>query len=291
MRSMTGFGQATADTPVRRVTSTVRGVNHRHLDVVVRLRDDLREIEPLLRERIATQIRRGRVELAVDIGPSGNGAVIPRLDREALRALRDSSLALVAEGLLPAPPTTGDLLRIPEAFGLRAAEAPIGEVERRAALEAAERAIEQFVAARETEGRALRRAVEMRLHALAEVAVRLRARRPAALAEGNAALRRRLHELLAQTPLDEGRFAQEIAVLADRSDVAEELDRLDGHLAHAAELLEAQSQGRRLDFLAQEIMRELNTLGAKCRDAEMVRAVLDGKTLCEQLREQVQNVE
>ena len=107
---------------------------------------------------------------------------------------------------------------------------------------------------------------------------------------------RRLHELLESRPearpMDEVRLAQEVALLVERGDVVEELDRLDAHLAHFRELLATDgSLGKRLDFLSQEILRELNTLGSKCRDATMARAVLDAKVLCEQLREQVQNVE
>ncbi len=99
-------------------------------------------------------------------------------------------------------------------------------------------------------------------------------------------------ELLAGVPLDEGRVAQEVALLADRGDVSEEIDRLRSHLTHFESIASAAgATGKRLDFLAQEIFRELNTLGAKCRNAEMTRAVLDAKVLCEQLREQVQNVE
>ena len=106
------------------------------------------------------------------------------------------------------------------------------------------------------------------------------------------ALRRRLAELLAAQPIDEARLAQEAALQVDRSDVSEEIDRLRAHLAHFRSITaEPGPGGKRLDFLTQEIFRELNTLGAKCRNAEMTRAVLDAKVICEQLREQVQNVE
>ncbi|HEV3074682.1 MAG TPA: DUF1732 domain-containing protein, partial [Thermoanaerobaculia bacterium] len=112
------------------------------------------------------------------------------------------------------------------------------------------------------------------------------------LEESAAALRRRVSELLGGQPLDESRVAQEVALLADRGDVSEELDRLRSHLGHFRTVAaESGATGKRLDFLTQEIFRELNTLGAKCRNAAMVRAVLEAKALCEQLREQVQNVE
>ncbi|HSG41362.1 MAG TPA: DUF1732 domain-containing protein, partial [Thermoanaerobaculia bacterium] len=125
-----------------------------------------------------------------------------------------------------------------------------------------------------------------------EVVARLDALRGPVREEIAATLQKRLSELLGKQPIDEGRIAQEAAVLVDRSDVSEEIDRLGSHLDHfRAVTRESGGAGKRLDFLTQEIFRELNTLGAKCRNAEMTRAVLDAKVLCEQIREQVQNVE
>jgi uncharacterized protein (TIGR00255 family) len=152
--------------------------------------------------------------------------------------------------------------------------------------------VAQLTAGRDTEGAVLAAALAERLAALGSTVDRLDALRGPALEESAAALRRRVADLLAGQPLDEGRVAQEVAQLADRGDVSEEIDRLRSHLGHFRGLLaDAGPTGKRLDFLTQEIFRELNTLGAKCRNAEMVRAVLDAKVLCEQLREQVQNVE
>jgi uncharacterized protein (TIGR00255 family) len=153
-------------------------------------------------------------------------------------------------------------------------------------------ALAQLVAAREQEGVALAGVLGERVAELQAAAARLRARAPEVREELYSGLRRRVRELLAGPAVDELRLAQEVALLVDRSDVVEELDRLDGHLRHFAGLLgEPGALGKRLDFLAQEILRELNTLGAKCRDGEMARTVLDAKVFCEQLREQVQNVE
>ena len=130
------------------------------------------------------------------------------------------------------------------------------------------------------------------MRGLSVIQVQLSERRAGVSARLLADLRSRMQDLLGDRSLDEGRLAQEAALLADRSDVAEELDRLRLHLEHFDELLRSEGAvGKRMDFLAQEIFRELNTLGSKCRDAEMTRALLDAKVLCEQLREQVQNLE
>ena len=137
----------------------------------------------------------------------------------------------------------------------------------------------------------MRAALEPRLVELGGVVEALARRRDTVRAATAEALRERIVELAGDV-VDESRLAQEVAHLVDRSDGAEELDRLGLHLEHFQEVMDAVgSIGKRLDFLSQEIFRELNTVGSKCRDAEMVQRVLDGKVLCEQLREQVQNVE
>jgi uncharacterized protein (TIGR00255 family) len=142
------------------------------------------------------------------------------------------------------------------------------------------------------EGANLAAVMEERTRALGVIVARLDTLRAPVREELGSALRRRVEELLGGQNLDEVRVAQEVALLVDRSDVSEEIDRLRSHLDHFRSILrDAGPAGKRLDFLTQEIFRELNTLGAKCRNAEMTRAVLDAKVLCEQIREQVQNVE
>jgi uncharacterized protein (TIGR00255 family) len=186
----------------------------------------------------------------------------------------------------------GDLLRLPEVVQVQVDPDSLREEDAELVLHTAATALSQLVAAREQEGVALARVLGERVAELQAAAARLRARAPEVREELHSGLRRRVRELLAGPAVDEQRLAQEVALLVDRSDVVEELDRLDGHLHHFAGLLgEPGALGKRLDFLAQEILRELNTLGAKCRDGEMARTVLDSKVLCEQLREQVQNVE
>ena len=157
----------------------------------------------------------------------------------------------------------------------------------------AREAVAQLVASREKEGASLVAAMEEKLRGVEEAVQRLDALRGPVREEMAASLKRRLDELLGGQPLDEARVAQEVALLVDRSDVSEEIDRLRSHVEHFRAVMREKTgpRGKRLDFLTQEIFRELNTLGAKCRNAEMTRAVLDAKVLCEQIREQVQNVE
>ena len=211
---------------------------------------------------------------------------------EVVRALGAAARQLAEEGLVAGDLSIADLLRVPEAILVEVAPDQIGRDDEELVLRTAAEALAQLMAAREHEGAQLQRVLGERLAELREAAASLRARSPAVRAELHGNLKRRVAELLGGAVLDEARLAQEAALLVDRSDVVEELDRLEGHLDHFAQLLGAAGAlGKRLDFLSQEILRELNTLGAKCRDGAMTRLVLDAKVLCEQLREQVQNVE
>jgi uncharacterized protein (TIGR00255 family) len=292
MRSMTGFGQATGSNGRHAVTVTLRGVNHKFLEVRLKLGDDYRDAEAPLRELLEGELVRGRIEAGVEVAALTPRQAVVQVERGVVQAAHAALVELVEAGLIAEGLTAGDLLRVPEALNVRLAPDSWDATDQELLLAVAGRALGELVAARSTEGEKTRQALADRLASLAEVATRLGGLRERARDELAEGLRQRLAELLGDRRLDEGRLAQEVAMLVDRSDVAEELERLAAHLDHFAALLDqAGAVGRRLDFLAQEIFRELNTLGAKSRDAGMIRAVLDAKGLCEQLREQVQNVE
>ncbi len=183
-------------------------------------------------------------------------------------------------------------MRLPEAFRVDLGVEEWTPEDEELLLRVTREAVAQLVASREKEGGSLVGIMDEKLRGMEETVTRLDTLRGPVREEMAAALRRRLAELLGGQPLDETRVAQEVALLVDRSDVSEEIDRLRSHVEHfRAVMKESAAAGKRLDFLTQEIFRELNTLGAKCRNAEMTRAVLDAKVLCEQIREQVQNVE
>lgn len=292
IRSMTGFGQAAAESERYRVRVTLRGVNHRFLDLALRLRDEQRLSEPALRELLAGRLARGRVEVNVDVEPLGSPPHRLEIDRRALHELTRVLDGLVEEEILEHGLTAGDLLRLPQIVQISEEERGWNDADESLLLEVAGRALDEMVAARSTEGEKLDAALRERLVGLDAAAEELRRNLPRARAEAAQALERRLQALLADRELDSQRLAQEVAILADKSDVAEEIDRLEAHLAHFREVLDTEGAvGKRLDFLTQEIFREVNTLGAKGRHADITRLVLDAKTLCEQLREQVQNVE
>ena len=292
MKSMTGFGQATGSNRRHAVTVTLRGVNHKFLELRLKLADDYRASEAALRELLEGELRRGRIEAGVEVVPVAARQAEVHLERGVVQAAHAALVELTEAGLIAEGLTAGDLLRIPEALTVRLAPDQWDADDQALLLEVAGRALAELVAARATEGERTRRVLADRLASLVEVVGRLAGLRERARDEMAEGLRLCLAELLGDWSFDEGWLVQEVAMLADCSDVAEELERLAAHLDHFRTVLDQPGAlGRRLDFLAQEIFRELNTLGAKSRNGEMIRAVLDAKGLCEQLREQVQNVE
>lgn len=294
MRSMTGYGQAVGEQDGLRVAVTARSVNHRYLDLALRLRDDHPDTERKVRERVAERLERGRLDLVIEVEASGGGSSTARVDEALLGSVQELVGDLADRGLLSREVILGDLLRIPELVKFERGADWTDEAEA-LLLDAVERTLDALVVTRSEEGQKLGAMLGERLDGLEALVGEMRelaAELPARQAD---ALRQRLDQLLAAEgtePVDDQRLAQEAAILADRSDVAEELDRLGAHLEQFRAACGSEgSIGKRLDFLAQEIFRELNTIGSKCRDSELKRCVVDGKVLCEQLREQVQNVE
>ncbi len=292
MRSMTGFGQASGENKRFRMTVTLRGVNHRFLDLSLRLRDELRREEPALRELLSGRLWRGRVEVSVEVAAVGRRGVEVSIDAQVAAAVSGLAADLEADGVITGKLAFGDLLRLPELVRLEIPDPEWTAADRIMLLRVAEDALEQLIAARCEEGEKIQAALAGRLNSLGRLVAELSRRREQTTGELAESLRQRIAEVLAGDAVDEDRLAQEVAYLVDRSDVSEELDRLASHFEHFAAISSQDgSAGKRLDFLLQEIFRELNTLGSKCRDSEMTRRVLDAKVLCEQLREQVQNVE
>lgn len=292
MKSMTGYGEAAADNSRFTIRVGLKAVNHRFLDLQVRLPEEMRAFEGSVRDRLAGSLVRGRVEARVDIHAVDGRTARVVVNREVVLAAHAAIHPLVEQGLVERGLSAGDLLRLPEAFRVEAEEGEFGDADQALLAAVVDRALAQLQESREAEGRSLLAVLTERLGGLAGFVDRLQDLSGRAKEEIATALRKRLAEMLAGAAVDEGRLAQEVAVLVDRSDVSEELDRLRSHLDHfRAVFADQAATGKRLDFLTQEVFRELNTLGAKCRNAEMTRAVLDAKVVCEQIREQVQNVE
>ncbi|HEY3568981.1 MAG TPA: YicC/YloC family endoribonuclease [Thermoanaerobaculia bacterium] len=292
MRSMTGYGEASGENARHGITVSLRAVNHRFLDLQLRIGEELRGSEAALRDVIGKEASRGRVEARVELRPIAERKATVQVNMSVIREAHVAVHQLVENGLIERGFSAGDLMRLPEAFRVDLGVEEWTPEDEELLLRVAREAVAQLVASREKEGASLGVVMEEKLRGVEEAVRRLDALRGPVREEMAASFKRRLAELLGGQPLDETRIAQEVALLVDRSDVSEEIDRLRSHVEHfRAVMRESAAAGKRLDFLTQEVFRELNTLGAKCRNAEMTRAVLDAKVLCEQIREQVQNVE
>ncbi len=289
---MTGYGRAAAENESYRIAVSVRTVNNRFLDLALRLPEDLRELESELRSAVDAHVARGRVELKVAVETLQPGATAVSIHRDLVERVLQALSEIEGPGLSDRPLDRADLLRVTDLVRVERAPTTLAAADRRLILDTVTNALEGVVRMREVEGAALAEVLFERLDTLEHLASHLATEREAVREQLLEGMRTRLSGLARQVEISEERLAQETVLLAEKSDIQEELDRLRGHLKHCRETMtEGEAIGRRLDFLAQEIHRELNTLSAKCRDLQMARWVVDAKVTCEQLREQIQNVE
>jgi uncharacterized protein (TIGR00255 family) len=274
------------------VSVVVKGVNHRFLDLGLKLRDEYASAEPAIRKAVAKVVQRGHVDVLIRTTKPASAAATARIDMDAAekyaREWREDSL----KRGLPADLTARDLLALPGVVrqddGGAAPDSTFEEI----FVPLVEQALQDFDAARAREGAALLLTFKEILQRIDSGVALLDAARAGISERIAASLRERIEKLAAGIPLDEGRLAQEVAQLADRADITEEIDRLKTHLVEARRLLAAEGAiGRRLDHLAQELHREVNTSGSKVREAGATKLVLDLKSELEAFKEQVQNVE
>ena len=281
--SMTGFARHDTEAEGQSLAWEIRSVNHRYLDLRVQMPDALRALETDVRARLQQSLGRGKVDAVLRLESPGEDAVVrfdPVRAKALVKTIREIDQLMVNGARVSAL----DILTWPGIIQRDAALDP--DVLRAAVLEALGGAIADLRAMRAAEGEALRRTLETRLDAYSGLIRQLRERRTAIVEEQRERLRARIAEL--DLTLDPQRLEQEVALLAQRLDVDEELDRLDGHVAAMREILDRDEPvGRRLDFLMQEFNREANTLGSKSHDLETTRVAMEMKVLTEQMREQV----
>jgi len=286
--SMTGFARRETSGEWGTLVCELRSVNHRFLEAGFRLPDELRAAEGELRTRLTRQLRRGKVDCTITYRrPQGAGSAL-EVDPVALERVL-AVVHIVARTLRePAAAVNAlDVLRWP---GVLREDGGSGEQLLAAAYAVFGTTLEELIAARAREGARLRELLEQRCTALEALVVGVRARLP----EVQARMRTRLNERLAEltASVDPERLEQELALLLQRLDVDEELERLAGHISEVRRVIGAsEPAGRRLDFLMQELNREANTLSSKSQDLQTTRSAVDMKVLIEQMREQVQNAE
>ncbi len=286
IRSMTAFAREERRDDSGEMTWEIRSVNHRYLEVFVRLPEELRAIEPQVRERIGNRLGRGKVECALRYRSAGSTDIELQVNRVLVSQLMQAAgtvadLTGQGQGL-----SVSEILRWP---GVLDADNTDPDRVHKAALELLDKTIDDLVDAREREGGKLAELITQRLEDMSVQVQRARERMPEVVAE----TRQRLSDKLAEfSVLDEGRVEQEMVMLCQRLDVDEEMDRLQTHLGEVARTLKQDKPvGRRLDFLMQELNREANTLGSKSADVMTTSVSVEMKVLIEQMREQIQNIE
>lgn len=286
---MTAFVRHDTDLGAQLLAIEIRSVNHRYLDVSFRLPDTLRQLEPALRNDCTEALGRGKVEVGMRLQAAAGaaGSIAPERLAGLIEQLDRIGAALRAAGLETRPVDPALLLAAP---GLLESRATLATTDASAVRRGFAAALQALIESRRVEGAGLAEACRQRLAAMQPLLEALRTENDGIAAEQQARLLRRLTALKVDLPPD--RLAQEVAVLAQRLDIAEELDRLELHVGAARQALDGTGPiGRRLDFLMQEFGREANTIASKSASTAVSGTAVELKVLIEQIREQVQNIE
>ena len=298
IKSMTGFASLTHDDEAATIAVTVRSVNHRFLDLQLRLPPSLQAVESRLRARVQQRVARGRVEVTVSVQQRRAAAIEVELNEPFLQALTAALERAREQGFIHGTMTPGDLLRFPQALAIkdRAEEPGVADGQAAVLAERVETAVasalDELDAMRVREGAFLRAELDGRRQLLGELFERVASMADQALDALRARLLERVKELRADALADETTIAQEIARFAGRSDITEEVVRFRGHLEHWQALTDSPEPcGRKLDFLLQEMNREVNTTGSKAEGPAVSDLIVTLKAELEKMREQVQNVE
>ena len=291
VKSMTGYGKAEVAVDAGRIVAEIRSVNHRYGEISVKLPRLWLAFEHVVRKRVADRVKRGKVEVFIQRGADDLSGRLPTVNLALAKSYLDALLRLKEElGLDERIPLSliasqKDVLMTGEAE--TAGEEPPPEL-----LAAVDRAVDSLETMRSLEGAALLNDMVQRRDTLADLIGRVGERAPDVAREYAERLRERVSQLTRDGAVDEARLAQEVAIMADRSDVTEELVRFRSHLQQFDESLKlAEPMGRKLDFLLQELNREVNTIGSKANDAAITATVVAMKAELEKIREQVQNIE
>ena len=284
--SMTAFARNEIKQDWGSVVWEIRSVNQRFLETYFRLPEQFRSLEPMLRERFRKRLHRGKVECSLRFTPSDNAQSTLTLDEDLAKQVLHAADWVQSHGQ-----STGvnpmDVLRWP---GVIAAEETDMDTILSDTMGGFDTALDQFIEAREAEGKTLRSLIEQRLDSIETEVATVKEKMPEIMQWQRERIQTRFEE--AKIELDEGRFEQEMIMLAQKVDVAEEIDRLNSHVNETRNILKKGGAcGRRLDFMMQEFNREANTLGSKSISTAITQSAVELKVLIEQMREQIQNIE
>ena len=285
--SMTSFARSEHSSEWGSLVWEIRSLNHRYLEVSIRLPEDLRPLENLVREKVKKQLKRGKIECNLRFRPNERNTAHIELNTPLANALA-KACAQIAQSLAdPGKVNPADLLKFPGVI-LDA------DVDRQPIMEQAmngfNNALDQLIEGRRKEGAAIKTMIETRTQSIAQLTAKGREVMPEVMQRMRDKFRQRLVELAVEA--DPNRIEQELAIMVQKLDIDEELDRLENHVTEVENNLKKHEPvGRRLDFLMQELNREANTLGSKSSDTQMTNISVELKVLIEQMREQIQNIE
>jgi uncharacterized protein (TIGR00255 family) len=291
---MTGYGQASQEAPGLRVTVSLRSVNNRYLDLRLKLPADLAPLEAELRRRVQKRVRRGRVEMNLNLERTDDAEPMLSLNRSVVASVLGAAEELRQNHGIDGDLDVGRFLALPGVLHAPADQPALTESERGTLDAAIDAAVEALDRERAREGENLRRDLLSRVDAMLDLVGKIREGAAALPGLARDRLMERIEAMTRGLDLDATRVAQEAAIQADRADVTEEIVRLEGHLEQLRALLgepDGAPVGKRVDFLLQEIHRETNTIGSKSVSLDLSRLVLELKTETEKVREQTQNLE
>lgn len=289
--SMTGYGSASGEQGGKKITIEMKAVNHRYSDITVKLPRAYGFLEDALRRALAEQIERGKVDLYVNVDTAESEAQSVSVNLPLAKGYLEA-LGILSDSFgLAGDVKAVDLLRLPDVYRIEQPQED-AEAVTAFALSVLAEAIDAFQAMRAAEGERLRADMEAHLNAVEGFVQQIRANLPQIVSAYRSRLEERMREVLGDAAYDETRLLTEVALFSDRVDINEEVVRLESHLAQMRAMLEAGgSVGRKLDFLIQEMNREVNTIGSKSNDAAAAKIVVEMKSEIEKLREQTQNIE
>lgn len=285
--SMTAFGRTEVNSEAGHIIWEIRSVNHRYLEVSIRLPEELRMLEASIREHVGQRISRGKVDCTLRYEPAVSDDTALTVNDDLVKALLASASEIKKTIPDAAPINTLDILRWP---GVINRETPDPEIISGPLIQQLDKTLDVLLDTRQREGKKLKAIIKERCDAAAVIVTEIKKRIPDILTNLREKMLLRAQEL--QVELDKERLEQEILLLAQKYDVAEEMDRLETHIKEVSRVLDSKEPvGRRLDFLMQELNREANTLGSKSAHYDCTNASVELKVLIEQMREQIQNIE
>ena len=290
IKSMTGFGRGKYENEGRTYTVEIKSVNHKYSDINVRLPRFLNSVEEKIRKRVAEVISRGKIDIFVSFENYSNKGTTIRINKDLAKEYIKELKSLAEEADLRFDLNVIDVSKFPEILKLE--DEDNDELIGQEVMIAVDDALEKFVAMREIEGKKLVEDIERRIYLIQEKVNEVTNFSSTLVEEYMARLQTRVNELLAPGVVDEARLMQEIVIFSDKSSIEEELTRLKSHISQFLELIKQSSPiGKKIDFLIQEINREVNTIGSKANSLDITNKVIEIKTEVENIREQIQNIE